>query len=124
MVLKLYGNSRSPSTNRVRLVLGELNVPYELVELNLQTHEEKQPQHVSCSPFGLLPYIVTDDGFTLFESRAICRYLTLTHSGVGKLMPDPSDVKKTALFEQALCVELANFDPLASGVALELVYKP
>ena len=124
MVLKLYGNTRSPSTNRVRLVLDELSVPYELVELNLQTHEEKQPEHLAHSPFGVVPYIVADDGFTLFESRAICRYLALTHGGVGKLMPDPSDVKKTALFEQALCVELANFDPLVSGIALELVYKP
>ena len=123
MVLKLYGTPRSTCTKRVRTVLEELGVTYELVLVDNANKEHKSPAYLAIQPFGQMPYL-DDDGFKLFESRAICRYLALTHGGVGKLMPDPSDVKKTALFEQALCVELANFDPLVSGIALELVYKP
>ena len=123
MVLKIHGNPMSTCTNRVQTVCEELGITYELFVADFAKGDHKAPAFLAVQPFGQVPYI-DDDGFKLFESRAICRYLTLTHSGVGKLMPDPSDVKKTVLFEHALCVELANFDPLASGVALELVYKP
>ena len=123
MVLKLYGNPHSTCTQRVLTVLHELSIPHELVVIDFAKGEHKAPAFLAVQPFGQVPYI-DDDGFKLFESRAIARYLALKYGGIGKIIPDPSDVQKTALFEQALCVELANFDPLASGVALELVYKP
>ncbi|KAG8916450.1 hypothetical protein FRC00_000121, partial [Tulasnella sp. 408] len=41
-----------------------------------------------------------------------------------KLLPDPKDLKAVALFEQAACVEFANFEPHAGGVAYERVFNP
>ena len=123
MVLKLYGNPHSTCTNRVRTVLEELSVPYELVLIDFAKGEHQTPEFVAVQPFGQVPYI-DDDGFQLFESRAICRYVALKYGGIGKLMPDPSDVQKTALFEQAASVETSNFDPAASGLAHENVFNP
>ena len=67
------------------------------------------------------------DGFTLYESRAICRYLAQKYEKDGnrKLLPSPSqDPKAYALFEQAASVEVTNFDPYASGAVFEIVFKP
>lgn len=125
MVLKLHGFSLSTCTRRVALVLKEKNVPYKLVPVDLTKNENKSPSYLANQPFGQVPYIVDDDGFQLFESRAIGRYIALKYPDQGnKLMPDPADLKKTALFEQAASIELSNFDPLASTLAFERLVKP
>ncbi|KAI0351894.1 glutathione S-transferase [Trametes cingulata] len=123
MVLKIYGNVLSTCTNRVRVVLEELGVPYEIVNVDFAKQEHKAPEFTAVQPFGQVPYI-DDDGFKLFESRAIARYIALKYGGIGKLIPDPKDIQKTALFEQAASIELSNFDPFAAGLAAENIFKP
>ncbi|KAL1942988.1 hypothetical protein VTO73DRAFT_4659 [Trametes versicolor] len=123
MVLTLYGNLGATCTKRVRTVLAELSVPYEFVNIDLAKGEQKAPAYLALQPFGQVPYL-DDDGFTLFESRAIARYLALQYGGVGTLIPDPKDVRKTARFEQAASVEMSNFEPSAVGLAIENLFKP
>ena len=123
MVLTLYGNSHSTCTARVRTVLEELSIPHEFVEVDFSRPGVlKTPEVLAVQPFGQIPYI-DDDGFKLFESRAICRYLAIKYGGIGKLIPDPSDVQKTALFDQAASIEVTNFDPPASGLGFEIIVK-
>ncbi|KAH9942070.1 glutathione transferase [Amylocystis lapponica] len=125
MVLKLYGSPLSTCTRRVALVCKEKNIPYELVVVDLSKGEHKASAFVANQPFGQVPYIVEDDGFTLFESRAIARYLALKYAAQGvPILPAVSDFKAHALFEQAASIELTNFDPFASGIAAEKVFKP
>lgn len=122
MVLTLHGNIHSTCTSRVRTVLEELNVPYEFVGIDFAKGEHKAPAFVAVQPFGQVPYL-DDDGFKVYESRAIARYIALKFGGVGKLIPAQSDVQKTALFEQAASIETSNFDPSASGLAFENIFK-
>ncbi len=125
MVLKIYGATFSTCTRRVAVVLKELDIPYELLPVNFAVREHKSEAYRQHQPFGQIPYIVDDDGFELFESRAIARYLaTKYRSNAPALLPDGSDVQKLAKFEQAASIELANFDPSVSGIATEKVFKP
>ena len=63
-----------------------------------------------------------DDGFILYESRAITRYLATKYANQGtKLIP--TDLKDWALYEQAASTEVSNFDPSVSGVVFEKVWK-
>ena len=57
----------------------------------------------------------------MYESRAIGRYIATLGSGPELI---PTDPKAHAKFEQAASIEYANFDPLASGLAYEQVFKP
>ncbi|KAJ7263591.1 glutathione S-transferase-like protein [Mycena haematopus] len=118
-ILKLYGAKIAMGTRRVATVLHELKVPFELIEVNLMAGEHKSPAFLKKQPFGQVPYI-DDDGFILYETRAICRYIAAKYPASGLI---PKDPKANALFEQAAAVEQANFDPSATAVAVELFKK-
>ncbi|EKM53960.1 uncharacterized protein PHACADRAFT_145482 [Phanerochaete carnosa HHB-10118-sp] len=124
MVLKLYGGSRSTCTRRVAMVLKEKNVPFEFVAVDYKKGESKVAAYLEKQPFGQVPYI-DDDGFVLFESRAIARYIALKYRDQGTpLVPDPADLRAVARFEQAASIETSNFDEFAHGLAVEKVFKP
>ncbi|KAF8072245.1 glutathione S-transferase [Lyophyllum atratum] len=122
MVLKLYGASISTCVRRVAAVLLEKQVPFELIAVDFAKGEHKSPEFLEKQPFGQMPYI-DDDGFILYESRAIARYIAAKYADQGtKLIP--TGLKENALFEQACSIEQSNFDASASGAVFEKVFKP
>ncbi|KAH7926060.1 glutathione S-transferase, partial [Leucogyrophana mollusca] len=121
MVLKLYGFSTSTCTLRVAVTLSEKNVPFEFHHIDLVGGAHKQPNFTAFQPFGQVPYI-DDDGFILYESRAIARYIAAKYASQGTQNLLPSEPKANALFEQAASIETSNFDPFASGLAWELKF--
>ncbi|KAJ7890356.1 glutathione S-transferase [Mycena leptocephala] len=122
MVLKLYsvGYARGGSVI-VALVLAEKQIPFELIVVNLEANEQKTPEFLEMHPFGQVP-VIDDDGFILYESRAICRYLAEKYPNQGSPIL-PAGLKERALMEQALSVELANFKPAIVKVGRELLGK-
>jgi glutathione S-transferase len=72
MVLKLYGSAMS--TSRVLVTILEKELPYELILVDISKGEHKSEEYKKLQPFGKVP-VLDDDGFLMFESRAICRYL-------------------------------------------------
>ncbi|KAH7913513.1 glutathione S-transferase [Hygrophoropsis aurantiaca] len=121
MVVKLYGLTTSTKTRSVAQVCKELNLPYELVVVDIRNGEQKLPKHTQHHPFGQVPYI-DDDGFILYESRAIARYLVKKYGKQSGLVP-MDDPEAEAKFECAASIEAFNFDPYAYGVAWEKVFK-
>ncbi|KAL3481473.1 glutathione S-transferase [Aspergillus californicus] len=118
----LYGARGSTNTDRVRLTLAEGGfTDYELVLLNLQKGEQKSKDHITRHPWGKIPVLSTPSGFTLYESRAICKYLATKYSL--PLLPPPSDVEATALFDQAQSVESLYFAEPAGKIAFEKFAK-
>ncbi|KAJ7846059.1 glutathione S-transferase-like protein [Mycena olivaceomarginata] len=119
MTLKLHGHVQSTNTRRVLLILKEKKIPYEFVSIDWAVAEHRQPEWLQYQPFGEIPYI-EDNGFVLYESRAIARYL----EGPALVPAAGAGVKAHALFEQAVAVEAFNFDPTVSGILIERLYKP
>ncbi|KAJ7125835.1 glutathione S-transferase [Mycena crocata] len=123
MVLKLYSAPyvRGPA-GLVMLVLAEKKIPYEHIAIELANKEHKTAEHLAKHPFGLVP-VIDDDGFILYESRAICRYLAEKYADRGPALV-PTGLKEKALFEQAASVELATFNPSIYKLLLEAFGKP
>lgn len=72
MVLKLYGSAMS--TSRVLVTILELQLPYELIVVDIAKGQQKNPDYKKLQPFGKVP-VLDDEEFMIFESRAICKYL-------------------------------------------------
>lgn len=71
--MKLYFFQQSRAT-RVRWMLEELGIPYDLTPVDMMKGEHKQPAYLKVHPLGALPAI-EDDGAPLFESAAIIMHL-------------------------------------------------
>ncbi|RGP72356.1 glutathione s-transferase domain-containing [Fusarium longipes] len=118
----LYGGRGSTNTNRVRLTLAEGGFTnYELVYLDLAKGEHKSKEHFSRHPWGKVPAITFPNGFTLYESHAICKYLSKKFSF--PLLPSESDHEATALFDQAESVEMQYFSEPACRITYEKFVK-
>jgi glutathione S-transferase len=76
----LYGIPGSPYLRSALMVLEEKSQPWRLVPL--RPGEHKTPQHLERHPFGRIP-VLEHDGFRLYETQAILRY-------VERLFPAPS----------------------------------
>ncbi|KAJ7699437.1 glutathione S-transferase [Mycena olivaceomarginata] len=60
-------------------------------------------------PFGQVP-VIDNDGFIVYESRAICRYLAEKYADQGPNL-FPKGLEERAMVEQGAAVELATFEP-------------
>jgi len=91
----------------VAAVLVEKQVPYELVPVDLANGEHKSPEYLAKHPFGQIPYI-DDEGFILYESKAICYYIAAKYPNQGTPLL-PTGLQANALYQQAVFVEGSHF---------------
>ncbi|MDD9817184.1 MAG: glutathione S-transferase family protein [Gammaproteobacteria bacterium] len=73
-MLKIYGFELSMPANRVRMAVNAMGLEHEYIRVDLSKGEQKSPEHMRLHPAGKVP-AMDDDGFALFESGAILRYL-------------------------------------------------
>lgn len=117
-MIKVFGHPASTYTRKVLCTLHEIGAPFELVFVDLNSGEHTRPGHLTRQPFGRVPTI-DDDGFTLYESRAIIRYLNDQYGGA--LVP--SDVRACAEMDQWVDVEYAYFADAALKPILQHVFR-
>src|SRR5918999_5385542 len=91
-MLRIWGRANSVNVKKVLWAAEEMGVQYERIDAGLQYGVNKTPQYLKMNPTGLVP-TVDDDGFVLWESHSIVRYLAAKHS-VAKLWP--TDLKRRA----------------------------
>ncbi|WJX15604.1 glutathione transferase [Trifolium repens] len=80
--VKVYGPALSTAVSRVLACLNEKDIPFQLISLNMSKGEHRNPDFLKIHPFGQVPAF-QDDHISLFESRAICRYVCEKHGDKG-----------------------------------------
>jgi glutathione S-transferase len=95
--MKLYTSHRAPNPRRVRWVMAEKGIEdVELVEVDILTGAHKTPEYRARVGVPHVPALELDDGTTVSESVAICRYLEA-------LYPEPNlfgrDAREQAVIE-------------------------
>ncbi|KAJ3541619.1 hypothetical protein NMY22_g3819 [Coprinellus aureogranulatus] len=123
MVLILYGGEDTTGTKRAALVLHEKQVPFKFVQIDWRKKEHKSAAYLKLQPFGQVP-VLDDDGFILYEGRAIARYIEEKYADRGTQGLIPKNPKAKALFEQAASIEAFNFDPYPTNAIIEMILKP
>jgi glutathione S-transferase len=95
--MKLYDSRRAPNPRRVRWFMAEKGVTdIEIVQVDLLKGEHRAPDYLTKVGIAQAPALEMDDGTTITESLAICRYLE-------SLYPEPNlfgrNAKETAVIE-------------------------
>jgi glutathione S-transferase len=74
--------SPAPNPRRVRMFAAEKGIKLRLQPVSLMAREHKSAEHIARNPLGQTPVLELDDGSTISESVAICRYLEALHPDV------------------------------------------
>lgn len=86
--IRLHTTLLSGHGHRVKLFLTLLDLPFEVVELNMKAGDNRKPAYLALNPFGQVPTI-QDGDVTLFDSNAILVYLAKRYGDASWLPEDP-----------------------------------
>lgn len=122
--IKVFGHPASIATRRVLIALHEKNLDFELVHVELKDGEHKKEPFLSRNPFGQVPAF-EDGDLKLFESRAITQYIAhrYENQGTNLLQTDSKNISQYAIMAIGMQVEDHQFDPVASKLAFEQIFK-
>jgi len=101
-MLTIYGSDLSGPAIKVRLTASFLGIDHKWHLVNLREGEQKKEWFLKINPVGKVP-AMDDDGFYMFESNSICRYLCDKNNSALY----PKDVKKRATIDQ--WIDYASF---------------
>jgi glutathione S-transferase len=73
-MIKLYDFLPCPFGQKVRVVLAEKSLSYELVSVDLARGEHRRPEFLRLNPFGKVPVLVDEDT-VVYDSTIINEYL-------------------------------------------------
>jgi glutathione S-transferase len=118
MPIKLYDSKISPYARKVRLVAAELDIPIEKISLDFQKGDPQKPEYLALNPNGKVPTI-DDDGFVLWESIAILKYLAGKKRGLL-----PADARGAAQADQWMYWWANHPEPAIELLLYELALKP
>src|SRR5581483_11725291 len=81
---KIWGRANSINVQKVLWCADELGLAYERVDVGGAFGGNDKPEYLAKNPNGLVPVLEEADGFVLWESNTIVRYLAARH-GSGTL---------------------------------------
>ena len=119
-MIKIWGRKNSVNVQKVLWCCDELELPYERVDVGGTFGGTREPEYLAMNPTGLIPTI-QDDGFTLWESNTIVRYLAAKY-GTGTLWPQDSTAR--ALAEKWMDYQLGTVWVAFRAAFLGLVRTP
>lgn len=114
--MKLYDFPYSPNCRKVRAVVYELGIDLEFVRVDLIQGESRTSAFLAHNPNGRVP-VLEDNGFVIWESMAIQRYLA-----AGTVLV-PTERRAAAEVDRWLAWQLAHLGPAMSKVAYERIVK-
>jgi glutathione S-transferase len=87
-MLKIHGRNNSSNVQKVVWALNEMKVPYERTDAGGAFGIVNTPEYLAMNPNARVP-TMDEDGFILWESNAIVRYLAAKHDLGGLCPSDP-----------------------------------
>jgi glutathione S-transferase len=111
--MKLYYVPRTRA-GRVRWMLEEMGLPYELSRLDIAARQNKTPEYLSIHPLGKVPALV-DGEVTIFESAAIIAWLA-DRFPEKRMAPPPSSPQRAA-YHQWMFYAVTTLEPPIAAIA-------
>ena len=116
----VYGPGYSTYVRTVRLALEEKGVAYQLQEFDF-IQSGVPEEHLKRHPFGKVPAF-EHDGFSLYETQAITRYVDEAFSGPAL---QPGDARGRARMVQIICVaDSYTYGPTVGTLVIQRLVTP
>ena len=120
-MLKVWGRNTSSNVQKVIWALGEMQVPFERIDVGGAFGKTRDSFYLAMNPNSLVPTLEEEDGFTLWESNSIVRYLAAKHSN---RTLEPADLKTRARAQMWMDWQLSVIGPAISPVFWGLIRTP
>jgi glutathione S-transferase len=120
-MLKVWGRNTSSNVQKVIWGLAEMKLPFERIDVGGKFGKTKDDFYLAMNPNSLVPTLEEEDGFTLWESNSILRYVAAKHSN---RTLEPADLKTRALAHKWMDWQLSVMGPSITPVFWGLIRTP
>jgi len=121
-MIKMWGRNTSSNVQKAMWAVGELGLEHTRVDVGGAFGKTKEAPYLAMNPNSLVPTLEEEDGFTLWESNSITRYLAGKHDKAGVL--EPKDAKQRALAHQWMDWQLSVLGPAITPAFWGLIRTP
>lgn len=122
-MLKIWGRNNSINVQKAMWAVGELKLEHTRIDVGGPFGKTKDnPAYLAMNPNALVPTLEEDDGFILWESNSIVRYLAAKYDKTNVL--EPKDVRGRALASQWMDWHLSVAQPAITPAFWGLVRTP
>jgi glutathione S-transferase len=118
---RVWGRANSSNVMKVVWLLEELRLPYERIDVGGPFGGNDTPEYRAMNPNGVVPTL-EEDGFVLWESNAICRYLCAANASNSPLWPQ--DARSRANIDRWMDWQQTTLGPPQTVVFQGLVRTP
>lgn len=119
-MLRLWGRLSSINVRKVVWTAQELGLAFQRTDAGGQFGIVREPHYLGLNPNGLVP-LLEDDGFVLWESNAIVRYLCARHAA-GTLYPE--DLPARFVAEQWMDWQQTTLNPAGRNAFVQWIRTP
>ena len=120
-MLKIWGRNTSSNVQKVIWALGEMKLPFNRLDVGGSFGKTKDAPYLAMNPNSLVPTLEEEDGFILWESNSIVRYLAAKHAN---RTLEPADLKTRALAQKWMDWQLSVLGPAITPVFWGLIRTP
>jgi glutathione S-transferase len=121
-MLKIWGRNTSSNVQKAMWAVGELKLEHTRVDIGGAFGKNREHAYLAMNPNGLVPTLEEEDGFLLWESNSIVRYLAAKYDKANVL--EPRDPKERARASQWMDWQLSVAGPAIFGAFWGLIRTP
>ena len=112
-MIKVWGRNTSSNVQKVMWAIGEIGLPHERIDIGGAFGKNNEAKYLAMNPNGLVPTLEEEDGFLLWESNTIVRYLAAKHKSA---VLEPVDPRARALASKWMDWQLSVAGPALTPV--------
>ncbi len=107
-MIKIWGRNTSSNVQKVMWAVAEIGLPHERIDIGGPFGKNREAEYLAMNPNGLVPTLEEEDGFLLWESNSIVRYLAAKHRAE---VLEPADLRARAWASAWMDWQLSVFAP-------------